>query len=149
MKHPGTFNANPLSAAAGIAALQLVATGEPCNRASETGRTLRRRLNELFAEKDVNWIAYGEFSFVHLLPGYRGPRQADDEFIPFDGDLNRLEPPRDPRLRFAVRQAVLLNGVDLFGLGGMTTAAHTAEDVDRTVGGMATALDLLREEGLA
>ena len=27
--HPGTFNANPLSAAAGIAALELVATGDP------------------------------------------------------------------------------------------------------------------------
>src|SRR5207237_1354495 len=29
MKHPGTFNANPLSAAAGVAALRVVATGEP------------------------------------------------------------------------------------------------------------------------
>ena len=30
MNHPGTFNANPLSAAAGITALKRVATGEPC-----------------------------------------------------------------------------------------------------------------------
>src|SRR5205085_10234746 len=30
MKHPGTYNANPLSAAAGIAALKRVASGEPC-----------------------------------------------------------------------------------------------------------------------
>src|SRR5207237_4325701 len=29
MKHPGTFNANPVSAAAGVAALQAVATGRP------------------------------------------------------------------------------------------------------------------------
>src|SRR5262249_5704284 len=35
MRHPGTFNANPLSAAAGVAALGLVATGEPCRKANE------------------------------------------------------------------------------------------------------------------
>jgi glutamate-1-semialdehyde 2,1-aminomutase len=33
--HPGTFNANPLSAAAGIAALKIIATGEPTKRAQE------------------------------------------------------------------------------------------------------------------
>src|SRR5262249_19786806 len=55
MKHPGTFNANPLSAAAGIATLRLVATGEPCRQANDMGRLLRRRLNTLFADHDVNW----------------------------------------------------------------------------------------------
>src|SRR5207253_5090311 len=57
MKHPGTFNANPLSAAAGIAALRLVATGEPCRRANAIDRLLRRRLNALFAERGADWIA--------------------------------------------------------------------------------------------
>ncbi len=52
MKHPGTFNANPLSAAAGIAALELVATGEPCRRANEIGRLLRERLNTFFARAE-------------------------------------------------------------------------------------------------
>ena len=32
MKHPGTYNANPLSAAAGVATLKRIATGEPCAR---------------------------------------------------------------------------------------------------------------------
>src|SRR5262245_53833314 len=49
MRHPGTFNANPLSAAAGVATLRIVATGESCRRANETARLLRRRLNGLFA----------------------------------------------------------------------------------------------------
>jgi glutamate-1-semialdehyde 2,1-aminomutase len=149
MKHPGTFNANPLSASAGVAALQLVADGEPCRLASSTGRLLRRRLNELFAERDADWIAYGEFSMFRLLPNYRGPRPAGDDFIPYNGDLNKLDGPRDVRLTHALRQGMLLNGVDLFGLGGMTTAAHTEEDVERTVTAVAATLDLLREEGLA
>src|SRR5205085_11873831 len=38
MKHPGTFNANPLSAAAGVATLGIVADGAPCRRATETAR---------------------------------------------------------------------------------------------------------------
>jgi glutamate-1-semialdehyde 2,1-aminomutase len=147
MRHPGTFNANPLSAAAGVAALQIVADGEPCRKASENGRLLRRRLNQLFAERDADWIAYGEFSMFHLLHGYQGPRPVSDDFIPYNGDLNRPDGPRDARLTFAVRQGMLLNGVDLFGLGGMTTAAHTEEDVERTVAAFTETLDFLQEEG--
>ena len=35
--HPGTYNGNPLSAAAGVAALEVVATGEPCRVANDMG----------------------------------------------------------------------------------------------------------------
>jgi glutamate-1-semialdehyde 2,1-aminomutase len=145
MKHPGTFNANPLSAAAGSAALKLVATGEPCRRANETGRLLRRRLNELFAERGEDWVAYGEFSGVKLLPGYQGPPPQGDDFIPYGGAVERLEAPKERRLIHAFRCAMLLHGVDLPGLSGMTTAAHTAEDVERTVAAVAGTLDALRE----
>src|SRR5437016_2727239 len=41
MKHPGTYNANPLTAAAGVAALKRVATGEPCKQANAAGQRLR------------------------------------------------------------------------------------------------------------
>ncbi len=81
----------------------------------------------------------------HLLSNYHGPRPIDDNFIPYDGDLNKLDGPRDMKWTFAVRQAMLLNGVDLFGLGGMTTAAHTEKDVERTVAAMDKTLDLLQE----
>src|SRR5262249_29618756 len=70
MKHPGTFNANPLSAAAGSATLRIVATGEPCRRANETGRLLRQRLNRLFTEREQDWVCYGEFSGFKFLPSY-------------------------------------------------------------------------------
>jgi glutamate-1-semialdehyde 2,1-aminomutase len=142
MKHPGTFNANPLSAAAGSAALRLVATGEPCRRANEAGRLLRRRLNEVFAQRGADWVCYGEFSGFKMVPCYRGPRPEGDDFVPY-GDADRLDGPVERRLVHAFRQAMLLNGVDLPGLGGMTTAAHTAEDVERTASAVAAALDLL------
>jgi glutamate-1-semialdehyde 2,1-aminomutase len=149
MRHPGTFNANPLSAAAGCATLELVATGEPCRKASDTAGQLRQRLNALLARRGDDWLAYGEFSAFRLLPGYQGPRPTGDDFIPYGGSLQQLDAPWDRRLVHAFRQAMLLQGVDLPGLGGMTTAAHTDADVDRTVAAVAAALDLLREERLA
>src|SRR5262249_19845668 len=87
MEHPRTFNANPLSAAAGSVTLRLVATGEPCRRANDVGRLLRRKLNEVFASTGAAWVAYGEFSGFKLLPGYQGPRPAGDDFVPYDGNL--------------------------------------------------------------
>jgi glutamate-1-semialdehyde 2,1-aminomutase len=149
MRHPGTFNANPLSASAGITTLQIVADGEPNRRANSTARQLRQRLNALFAERGDAWLAYGEFSGFRLLPGYQGPRPADDDFIPYGGALDKLEGAGSRRLSHAFRQGMLLHGVDLPGLSGMTMSAHTEADVEQTVTAVAATLDLLREEGLA
>jgi glutamate-1-semialdehyde 2,1-aminomutase len=148
MPHPGTFNANPLSAAAGIATLKIVSSGEPCRQASAIGASLRRQLNALFARRGDSWIAYGEFSFFKLLPGYHGPRPENDDFIPYEGAVDRLDAPKNPRLVRAFRQGMLLHGVDLPGLAGMTMAAHTGADVEQTVAAVAGTLDLLRQEGL-
>jgi glutamate-1-semialdehyde 2,1-aminomutase len=144
MKHPGTFNANPLSAAAGVATLEQVATGEPCRRANEIGRLLRRKLNEMFAARGVNWLAYGEFSGFKLIPNYEGPRPTGEDFIAYGGDPNMLDGPKDVRLVHAFRCGMLLHGVDLFGLSGMTTAAHTEADVEQTVTAVEKTIDALR-----
>jgi len=45
--HQGTFNANPLSAAAGVAALEIVGTTDACAQANRYADTLRRRINEV------------------------------------------------------------------------------------------------------
>jgi glutamate-1-semialdehyde 2,1-aminomutase len=148
MRHAGTFNANPLSASAGVATLEQVATGEPCRKATATARLLRQRLNALFAERGVDWVAYGEFSGFRLLPGYRGERPTGDDFIPYGGDLDRLDGPKDAKFVHAFRRAMLLHGVDVWGTSGMTTAAHTEADVEHTVKAVAGALELLREEGM-
>jgi glutamate-1-semialdehyde 2,1-aminomutase len=148
MKHPGTFNANPLSAAAGIAALQLVATSEPCRKANAMGRELRQRLNALFNKQGNDWVVYGEFSGFKLLPGYQGPRPTDDDFIPYGGALAKLDGGKNPRFTHAFRRALLLHGVDLPGLGGMTTAAHTEADIEQTVAAVTAALELLEDEGV-
>jgi glutamate-1-semialdehyde 2,1-aminomutase len=146
MKHPGTFNANPLSAAAGIAALETVSTGQPCDHANTMGRLLRQQLNALFAKRGLPWVAYGEFSGFKLLPNYDGPPPTSDEFTPYGGDSSRLEKPRSSRLAHAFRCGMLLNGIDLPGLAGMTTAAHTEADIEPTVQAVGATIDLLADE---
>jgi glutamate-1-semialdehyde 2,1-aminomutase len=148
MRHPGTFNANPLSAAAGVATLRIVADGTPCRQASAIAAALRQRLNALFAERGVPWVAYGEFSGFRLLPGYTGPRPTSDDFVPYAGAIDKLDASGPTRLAQAFRQAMLLHGVDLPGLGGMTTAAHDEQSVEATVAAVAGAMDLLRDEGM-
>ena len=132
--------------------MKLVATGEPCKRANESGRILRNRLNALFADRNWPWLAYIDFSMFRLLPNYHGPRPTeaagdDDGPIPYEGDLNKLDGPANPKLRHAFRQAMLLNGVDIPGLGGWLTAAHTMEDIDRTVQAVAASIEWLLGEG--
>ena len=148
MRHPGTFNGNPLSAAAGITALKRVATGEPTTKANRTATLLRRKLNATFAERDLPWAAYGDFSLVHLFPDYHGPRPTGDDFIPLDGSVGKLDAPKNPKKVHAFRQAMLLNGVDLPGLGLFLTCEHTEADVDKTVAAVGKAVEALAAEGL-
>jgi glutamate-1-semialdehyde 2,1-aminomutase len=147
MKHPGTFNANPLSAAAGTAALKLVATKGPCDTANEMAKRLRRELNRVFADKGATWVAYGDYSAIKIHPEYDGPRPDDDSFIPFDNDYLKLDRKYDPKLSHAFRCALLLGGVDWMGWGGSTSSVHTDIDVEATAGAFAGVIDLLRAEG--
>ena len=154
MPHPGTFNANPLSAAAGITTLRIVATGEPNRRANKIGSLLREKLNQMFAAEGVSWIVYGDFSAFKIVTNYTGPRpssaesRAETGFVPYGGDFAKLDGKPDPKLKHAFRQAMLLNGVDLPGLAGMSNASHTEEDVDLTVEAFRGTIGLLREERL-
>ncbi len=148
MKHPGTFNANPLSAAAGRAALDVVASGEPSRVATERAAALRRGLNEAFAARGVGWVAYGDFSAIKIIPGYEGPACDGDDWIPYDGDYRRLDVKFDDTLGHAFRCALLLHGIDWMGWAGSTSAAHTGEDVDVTIDAFSQAIDLLVADGM-
>lgn len=148
MKHPGTYNGNPLSAAAGIAALRQVATGDPCRVANENAAYFRAQLNRMFQAKNLNWVAYGDFSLTKILPDYSGPPPEDDDFVPYENDFMSIAQPIDPALTRAFRWAALLNGVDLMGWGAILSSAHTESDLDQAVEGLSRAAGLLRENGV-
>ncbi|MCS7268657.1 MAG: aminotransferase class III-fold pyridoxal phosphate-dependent enzyme [Geminicoccaceae bacterium] len=145
--HPGTFNANPVSAAAGIATLELVATGEPCAKANGVAAELRRRLNELFAREGVPWAAYGSFSGVHLFVNPNGREIDPLAFDPLALPYQELKA-RPPRLVHRLRLALLSGGVDVSGqLAMLASATHGEEEVARTVEAFAWAVRRLAREG--
>jgi glutamate-1-semialdehyde 2,1-aminomutase len=153
MKHPGTYNANPLSASAGVATLKRVATGEPCDKANAAATRLRNKLNELFAAREWPWMAYGDFSMVRVVPGYHGERPSttaglNDGLIPFDNDVNKLDGPKNMKQFYGLRQAMLLNGVDWWGFAGMTSCEHTDAVIDHTVQAFEASIEMLSAEGL-
>ncbi len=133
MKHPGTFNGNPLSAAAGCAALDLLPDGSVSRRANDSAKTLRHRLNGLFHRRSFPWIAYGQFSMIHILPNYTGPRPPDDNFIPYESNYQKVDIEHPSHLKHAFRAGMLTNGVDWFGFSGMTSASHSEDDIEQTV----------------
>jgi glutamate-1-semialdehyde 2,1-aminomutase len=145
--HPGTYNANPVSAAAGIATLEVVGATDACTRANATAESLRMRLNEVLAEARVPWAVYGTFSGFHL---FLNPRRRPIDPLRFDAsavDYREILsfPPDLARL---TRLAMLANGVDLNGrLSGLTSAAHDADDIAATAAALKESLRMLRSEG--
>lgn len=141
--HPGTFNANPLSAAAGAATLEIAATGAPQARAAELTVRLTRGLNDGLRRSGVPGCVYGDLGAFHLLVG-----QAD--FHPDDADdiLAHATPERLATgmgaLTGVVRAALLLEGIDPSGPSGRLSIAHTEADVEQTLAGFERALDRLK-----
>jgi glutamate-1-semialdehyde 2,1-aminomutase len=146
--HQGTFNANPLSAAAGIATLEIVAAGEVCQRASDYAARLRDGLNRVLRAHSVNWAAYGSFSGFHI---FTNPQDREISAADIDAgqyDYRMLKAPGRPGLITKLRLGMLLHGVEIFSWpGGPTSAVHTEEDLERTLDAFERTLLMLRDEG--
>lgn len=129
--HPGTFNANPLSAAAGIACLDLVKDPSLQERCDRLASDLRAGLNQVFVRRGIPGAVYGESSVFHIA--------IDDRLVPGDpssvaalSSEERKQQRRQP-LVAGLTLAMLLDGVHLFAMGGLLSAAHTEDDIARTV----------------
>ena len=146
--HHGTFNGGPLSAAAGVATLELIATTDACQRANDYAARLRESLNRVLRDEQVPWVVYGTFSGFHIFtdPGQLRPTAADIESGRLDYRVFKTPPRRS--LAVKLRLGMLLHGVDIFSWpGGPTSAVHTTDDLERTADALRHTLRLLREEG--
>jgi glutamate-1-semialdehyde 2,1-aminomutase len=145
--HPGTFNANPLSAAAGATMLSLVETGRFHARADAMAERLVRGLNEAMASRRVAGCAYGLASYFHISLGRECPRPQTGIEWPFE---DGKAPPRTAaEVALPLKQGMLNHGVDLMGMtGGLVSGVHSDEDVDRTLEAFEAALAEMQAEGL-
>jgi glutamate-1-semialdehyde 2,1-aminomutase len=144
--HPGTFNANPLSAAAGIAALQIIATGEPTKRAQEMTDMLIGGINQVLERRGVAGCAYGRTSIFKTFIGAEAPRLARFDFSNVKEDSEILM--QGAPLAKDLRQGMLLHGVDLMRVAGFVSAAHTAEIIEETVQAFDRTISRMQQEGL-
>ncbi len=118
--HAGTFNANPLSAAAAIATLELCADASLQARANKAGEELRQSLAEAMRRLGVPGTCYGEASIYH---------------VSFEGKpgLAGFDRPRKGALYHLLRCALLNEGIDCSMNHGWVSAVHTDEDIERTI----------------
>ncbi len=141
--HPGTFNANPVSAASGIAALTQLAETDAAERAEAMAERLRARCNEVFRKRNVPWAMYGTSSGFHTCLAAPAPGSFD----PFASSIEALKTMPE-RLVGRLRLALLVHGVDTGGrIGGFLSSTHTEADVEATAAAFDAAIAMLRAEG--
>jgi glutamate-1-semialdehyde 2,1-aminomutase len=125
--HPGTYNANPLSSAAGIACLEICKDPAIQKKANATGDALRAGFNAAFARHGVAGKAGGPVSLVPI--SFAEPKL----------------PGRKLMHRF--KAAMQLGGVDPSGMSFIVSAVHGQAEIDQTVEAFDQALTMLKEEG--
>ena len=139
ISHPGTFNANPLSAAAGVAMLARVADGEAIRIANQQAAKLRHGMNEILARERIAWTVYGEHSDWKIFFGADAPpRDGSDQSVE-QVDWRRLDG-KFPEQSRALRQALILNGVDFNGARALVSTCHTDEILAETLSAFETAV---------
>ncbi len=145
--HPGTFNANPVSAAAGIACLGILAETDAVAHASATAGRLRTALNDVMAETRTPWAVYGTHSGFHLFMNANGRAIDPLDFDPLDCTMAELKG-QPARLSSRLRVALLVQGIDTNGrIGGFLSATHTDDDIAETAAAFRGAIAMLRAEG--
>jgi glutamate-1-semialdehyde 2,1-aminomutase len=132
--HAGTFNANPLSAAAAIATLTLCADASLQARASKYGEELRRALSDALKRAGAPGICYGEASIYH---------------VSFEGKpgLAGFDRPRKGAAYQLLRCALLNNGLDCSTNHGWVSAMHGDADLERTITAYGAAFSAMVAEG--
>ena len=146
INHQGTYNANPVSSAAGTEMLRIVGSTDACARANDFGERLRGALNEVLIDEGVPWAAYGTFSGFHVFLNPEGRSIRPDRFDPFSIDYRELKA-NPPGLADRLRLAMLSNGVDVTGWpGGTISAVHGDRELTETADAFRESLRMLKAE---
>ena len=140
----GTYNAQPVTAAAGIATLEAIANQGVNARADAMAERLKAGLNEAFIRNEVTGHAHGIASIVHVNLGADCNCDRGLCTMPYD-EIEASMPAAKTR---AIRRAALVNDVDMMGgRAFLVSSAHGEDVIDRTVDGFSQALRDLRDEG--
>ena len=142
--HSGTWNANPLTAAAGVAACRLYQTGEVQEKLSQLGAYLRRRGNQAMKEQGISGRLYGR-SIVWI---YLGPIDCEpsDDILPPTKDTKKILGMGTNRARLCLH--LLHRGIAT--MGGrffVLSSVHSEREIDRTIEALGDSLDAMTADG--
>lgn len=148
--HFGTFNAAPPSAAAGIAMLRQVATGEPTRRANAVTRQLHNAWNQVLERHGIAGYVYGPCSTVHVYFETDADRvhnaSTRDDLRTTDAAQLKGMP---AELILEYQRQLRHRGVDIMSsTGGVVSAAHTEVDVEQATAAFEQTVEALREHNL-
>jgi glutamate-1-semialdehyde 2,1-aminomutase len=139
----GTYNAQPVTVAAGVATLEAIATGEVNARADAMALRLRDGLNEAFIQNEVTGHAHGIASIIHVNLGADCNCDRGLCNMSYD-EIYSTMPTEKTR---AIRRAMLVNGVDMMGgRAFLVSSAHDEDVIDRTIEAFSQSLKDLRAE---
>ena len=145
VSHTGTFNGNPLCAAAGIATLKILKSGDLQKRAGELTQMLREQLQTAIVDRGVVGCVYGDSSAYHIYIGDCDLQDNCDRSVCLNEDKER---PLSLGRLLALNAT--LHGVHLTNRGydGFVSAVHTETDIEKTIHAFGKSIDSLMEEGL-
>ena len=148
VRHMGTFSANPITAAVGVAALEILKDGSVQDQAAKMADRLRAGINNAFREASAHGCLYGIRSNLRLIAGDDLPKIYDPaEFCASVSDERLLENVKQPLLK-ALQCAQLLEGIDILSCTqGWTSGVMTEADIDEAVRRWERALHRVIAEG--
>jgi glutamate-1-semialdehyde 2,1-aminomutase len=137
--HRGTWNGNPLTAAAAVAMLKIAAQGEVQKIAEARAKRLVEGINREIEKRGIEACAHNATSVVHI---FIGKCQRCDRSICLDAAKSM-----PPELVHAFNWHLLLNSVHFHrGIQGLVSAVHSEEDIDQTIAAFGAAFDGMLEE---
>ncbi len=143
--HPGTFNANPLSAVAGATCLELIASQPINQQADAMSDQLKVGINEIFSKMEVAGHAHGIASMIHVV---LADCACDREVCTMPHD--QIRQVTASVAVTALKRGLQNNGVDIMGRDTfLVSATHTERDINQTLAAFESTLAAMRAEGLA
>ncbi len=141
----GTYSATPLIAAAGVAALEILKTGEVQRYLNGLGDRLRAGMNAALRARAIPGCVYGASSIFRIFVGADARDLGLEDWTFDEARLDRGMGPLGAKLHLAM----LINGVD-YNRGSATgwlNGAMTEGDIDLMVEAFDRSLARLRAEG--
>lgn len=138
--HTGTFNANPLSAAAGVAMLEGIEDGSAQCAANNITESIVTRVNRLADELAIDAALFRQSSIFHIL---LGPRQAGQSLVASPGVMHLYHSRSDRYL--VMRRALLSAGVDCHPVHGWVSTEHNEVAIESTLQAFHQAFKVLLE----